>query len=195
MIKSFEFYFDFASPYSFIAHKQIVKIETKYSAKVIYMPVLLGGLLKSASIKPNADIPIKGRYMIRDCKMCAEKHNIQFKFNNYFPIYTLNLMRCVLIAKKKNLDKKFIDKIYDSIWKDGLNLNDDNTIKKILRELNINAEPFLGELLNQEIKDDLKKRTEDAFNKGIFGVPSFIVNNKLFWGQDRLDFVLDEAKK
>ena len=99
------------------------------------------------------------------------------------------------MQKKKNLDKKFIDKIYDSIWKDGLNLNDDNTIKKILRELNINAEPFLGELLNQEIKDDLKKRTEDAFNKGIFGVPSFIVNNKLFWGQDRLDFVLDEAKK
>ena len=101
MIKSFEFYFDFASPYSFIAHKQIIKMETEYSAKVIYMPVLLGGLLKLAGIKPNADIPIKGRYMIKDCKMCAEKHNIQFRFNNYFPIYTLNLMRCVLVAKKK----------------------------------------------------------------------------------------------
>ena len=100
MIKTLEFYFDFGSPYSFLAHKKIRTIEKGNSIKIKYMPVLLGGLLKSAGIKANADIPIKGKYMIKDCKLCAEKYGIEFKFNTYFPIITLNLMRCVLIAEK-----------------------------------------------------------------------------------------------
>ena len=110
MIKPFEFYFDFASPYTFLAHKEIIKIEEKNSIKIKYMPVLLGGLLKSAGIKPNADIPIKAKYMIKDCKLWAEKRNIEFKFNSYFPIMTLNLMRCVLVAEKKAIAQIFINK-------------------------------------------------------------------------------------
>ncbi|SVE48002.1 uncharacterized protein METZ01_LOCUS500856, partial [marine metagenome] len=113
MIKPFEFYFDFASPYTFIAHKEIRRIENENSIKINYMPILLGALLKSAGIKPNMDIPIKGKYMIKDCKLWAEKYNIEFKFNSYFPIITLNLMRCVLVAEKKSLAKNFIDKVFD----------------------------------------------------------------------------------
>ena len=105
MIKPFEFYFDFASPYTFIAHKEIRKIEKENSIKMEYMPILLGGLLKSAGIKPNVDIPIKAKYMIKDCKLWSEKYNIIFKFNNYFPIKTLDLMRGVLVAEKKTLPR------------------------------------------------------------------------------------------
>ena len=107
MIKSFEFYFDFISPYSFLAHTQIRKIEKENSIKMKYMPIFLGGLLNLSGIKSNVDIPIKAKYMIKDCKLCAEKHNIVFKFNNYFPIKTLDLMRCVLVAEKKKLCSKF----------------------------------------------------------------------------------------
>ena len=82
MIKPFEFYFDFSSPYTFLAHKQIRKIEKDNSIKIKYMPVLLGGLLKSAGIIANADIPIKAKYMIKDCKMWAEKYHIDFKFKS-----------------------------------------------------------------------------------------------------------------
>ena len=98
MIKTFEFYFDFASPYTFLAHKGIRKIEKENSIKVKYMPVLLGALLKLTGVKANIDVPIKGKYMIKDSKLWAEKYNIEFKFNNYFPIITLNLMRCALVA-------------------------------------------------------------------------------------------------
>ena len=76
MIKPFEFYFDFASPYTFIAHKEIRKIEKENSIKMKYMPILLGGLLKSAGIKANVDIPIKAKHMIKDCKLWAEKYNM-----------------------------------------------------------------------------------------------------------------------
>ena len=195
MIKPFEFYFDFASPYTFIAHKKIRKIEKENSIQMKYMPILLGGLLKSAGIKANADIPIKAKYMIKDCKLWAEKHNIFFKFNNYFPINTLDLMRCVLVAEKKGLAEIFINKVFDAIWKDGLNLNDNIIIEKLLKNLNINPKKFLMEATESKNKDELKKRTNDAHEKGIFGAPSFIINNKMFWGQDRLEFVLNEAVK
>ena len=195
MIKPFEFYFDFSSPYSFIAHKKIRKVEKENSIKIKYMPVLLGGLLKSAGSKANADIPIKAKYMIKDCKLWAEKYEINFKFNNYFPINTLNLMRCVLIAEKKDFAKLFINKIFDAIWKDGLNLNDNAIVEKLLKNLEIHPKRFLAEAVDQNNKDDLKRRTNDAFKKGIFGTPSFLINNKMFWGQDRIQFVLDEASK
>ena len=195
MIKSFEFYFDFASPYTFLAHKQIRKIEKENSIKIKYMPILLGALLKSTGIKANADIPIKGKYMIKDCKLWAEKHNITFKFNNYFPINTLYLMRCVIVAEKKNFAQNFINKVFDVIWRDGLNLNDNTIVEKLLKNLDINPKIFLMETVDPKIKDELKNRTDAAYNKGIFGAPSFIVNNKIFWGQDRLEFVMNEAQK
>ena len=195
MIKPFEFYFDFVSPYTFLAHKEIRRIENKNSIKINYMPILLGALLKSAGIKPNMDIPIKGKYMIKDCKLWAEKYNIEFKFNSYFPIITLNLMRCVLVAEKKSLAKNFIDKVFDAIWKDDLNLNDSAIFENLLKNLKINPKTFLMEAAQPNIKDELRKKTDDAYKKGIFGAPSFIVNNKIFWGQDRLEFVLSEATK
>ena len=195
MIKPFEFYFDFGSPYTFLAHKEIARIEKENSIKIVYMPILLGGLLKLSGSKANANIPIKAKYMIKDCKLWAEKNNIVFKFNNFFPIMTLNLMRCVLVAKKKSLSEIFINKIFDGIWKDGLNLNDNAVVKKLLENLDIDSENFLMEAEDIKIKDELKKRTDEAYRKGVFGTPSFIVNNKIFWGQDRLEFVINEANK
>ena len=195
MNNSFEFFFDFGSPYSFLAHEQIKKIKKEKEIKIKYMPILLGALLKLAGLKPLVDIPIKGKYMIRDCKLCAEKYNIEFKFNNYFPIITLNLMRCVLVAEKKDFAQNYINKVFNAIWKDGLNLNDNMIVEKLLKNLDINPKTFLMEAVDSKIKDELKKRTDEAYNKGVFGVPSFIVNNKVFWGQDRLEFALNEVEK
>ena len=195
MIKSFEFYFDFGSPYTYLAHTQIRKVEKENSIKMKYMPVFLGGLLKLSGIKANVDVPIKGKYMIKDCKLWSDKYKVVFKFNNYFPIFTLNLMRCVIVAEKKGFEQNFINKVFDAIWIDGLNLNDNTIVEKLLKNLNINPKTFLMEAVDPKIKDELKKRTDDAYKKGIFGAPSFIVNNKMFWGQDRLEFVLNEARK
>jgi len=154
MIKAFDFYFDFGSPYSFLAHKKIIKIEKENSIKIKYKPVLLGGLLKSAGIKANADIPIKGKYMIRDCKLCAEQDGVQFKFNSYFPIITLNLMRCVFVAEKNNFKQNFINKVFDAIWKDGLNLNDNLIVEKLLKNLDVNPKNFLMEAIETKIKNE-----------------------------------------
>ena len=195
MIKSFDFFFDFISPYSYLAHKQIRNIEYQYKIEINYMPILLGGLLNLAEIKAPAFIPSKAKFMIKDCKLFAEKLNIKFKFNSYFPIQSLNLMRGVLIARKENKTSLYIDKFFDACWKDGLNLNDQKIVDKILEDLNFNLKTYKLKISEQKIKDELIKRTKDAFLKGVFGAPSFIINNKMFWGQDRLEFVLKEAQK
>ncbi len=195
MIKPFEFFFDFGSPYSFLAHKEVRRIEKENDVEIKYMPVLLGGLLKLTEVKANVDVPIKGKYMIKDCKLWADKYKVNFKFNSYFPIVTLNLMRCALVAEKKNFSKHFNNKVFDAIWKDGLNLNDNTIVEKLLKNLDINPKNFLAEATDAKIKNELIKRTENAHKNGIFGVPTFLINNKIFWGQDRLEFVLNEAKK
>ncbi len=195
MIKPFEFYFDFISPYSFLAHKEIKKIEKKFSIKVQYKPILLGGLHNLHGIKAPAFIPAKARHMIRDCKLIAEKNKVKFKFNSYFPIRSLNLMRGVLVAEEDNFKNYYVDTIFNSIWQDGLNMNDDNVVQKVLKNLNVNPKTFFLRSASASIKDSLRKRTSDAYDKGIFGAPSFVSNNKVFWGQDRIEFVLKESYK
>ena len=195
MNKPFEFYFDFISPYSFIAHKEIRKLEKKFSIKVKYKPILLGGLHNLHGIKAPAFIPAKAKFMIRDCKIIAESKKIKFKFNSYFPIKTLNLVRGVLIAKEDDYKSFYIDNIFNSIWCDGLNMNDQNIIDKVLKNMNINPKTFLLRSTTQEVKEKLKKKTNEAFDKGIFGAPTFYINNKIFWGQDRLIFAVNEASK
>jgi len=195
MIKSLDFYFDFVSPYSFLAHKEIKKLEKKNLIKVQYKPILLGGLHNLHGIKAPAFIPSKAKFMIRDCKLVAEKKKIKFKFNSYFPIKTVNLMRGVFIAREDEFESYYIDIIFESIWRDGLNMNDQNIVDKILKNTEINPKTFFLRASGQSVKNALRKKTDEAFEKGVFGAPTFLVNNKIFWGQDRLEYAIAETKK
>ena len=195
MSKFIEFYFDFGSPYSYIAYKEIKKIEKKNTFKIKYMPICLGGLHDSAGITPAAFISIKAKYMIKDTKLVSEKKNIKFKFNYYFPIKTVNFMRGVIIAEEDNFEKFYIEKIFNAIWKDGLNMNDQSIIEKVIKNMDINPKTFLLRATDIKIKDKLKKLTDDALKKGIFGAPTFLINKKIFWGQDRLSYAVNEAEK
>ena len=195
MIRPFDFYFDFISPYSFLAHKEIRKIENKTGIKIRYKPVLLGGLHNLHGIKAPAFIPAKAKHMIRDCKLIAERNDVKFKFNSYFPIRSLNLMRGVLVAEEDNIKNYYIDNIFNNVWQDGLNMNDEIIVQKILKNLNINPKTFFLRSTSSLIKDSLRNKTSEAYDKGIFGAPTFVSNNKIFWGQDRIEFALKEASK
>ena len=195
MSKPIYFYFDFVSPYSFIAHKLIKRVAQKSSIKIEYRPVLVGGLHNLNGIKAPAFIPSKARFMIRDCKMVAENNKIKFRFNSYFPIKSLNLMRGVFVSAEDNFKSYYIDKVFDAVWQDGLNMNDQNIIDKILKNLGINPTTFSLRTSSQSIKEQLKRKTNEAYELGIFGAPTFLVNNKIFWGQDRLEYALAESLK
>ena len=195
MTKSIEFYFDFSSPYAYLGFKEIKKYEKKYPFHIKYMPIFLGGLHNSAGITPAAFNKIKSKYMVQDTKLVANKKNIKFSFNSYFPIKTVNFMRGAIIAKDDNYEKIYVEKIFDSIWRDGLNMNDNIIINKVLKNLDLNPSIFFGKVSDIKIKDKLKKLTNDALKKGIFGAPTYYVNRKIFFGQDRLIYAIDEIKK
>ncbi len=194
MSKSIDFYFDFISPYSFLAHKRIRKIEKAENIKFTYKPILLGGLHNLIGITAPAFINSKAKFMFRDCKMVSRKFNIKFKFNPLFPINSLNLMRG-LLSVKNGLKNTYIDFFFDAYWQDALNLNDEKIIFSILKKIKINKRNFLKNINDQKIKDKLKQLTQYAYEKDIFGAPTFVVNKKIFWGQDRLNFALEEYNK
>ena len=104
-------------------------------------------------------------------------------------------MRGVLVAEEDNVKNYYIDGIFDTIWQDGLNMNDEIIIAKVLKNLNINPKTFALRLNSSLIKDSLRKKTSEAYEKGIFGAPTFVANKKIFWGQDRIEFALQEARK
>ncbi len=191
MTKFVEFYYDFVSPYSFLAHKRIRKIEKRESINFIYKPILLGALHNLGGITAPAFIDSKKKFIIQDCEMVAKKFNINFKFNDKFPINTLNLMRGILIINKE-LKNKYIDLFFDAYWLLNIDLSDEKNFRNILEKIQININNFFSDIKKQETKDLLKNLTKEAFDKEIFGAPTFIVNNKLFWGQDRLDYAIEE---
>ena len=100
-------------------------------------------------------------------------------------------MRGFLLVDKTKKDK-FIDLFFDAYWKDNIDISDQKSIKKIISQCNIEKNFFENGIKEQKIKDKLKDLTDKAFNKNVFGAPTFIVNNKLFWGQDRLEYALEE---
>ena len=104
-------------------------------------------------------------------------------------------MRGVLVAEEDNVKNYYIDNIFNTIWQDGLNMNDEIIIQKVIKNLNINPKTFSLRSTSSLIKDSLRNKTNEAYEKGIFGAPSFVSNNKIFWGQDRIEFALKEASK
>ena len=188
MTRSIDFYFDFISPYSFLAYK---KIKTLKDIKTVYKPILLGGLHKLGGITAPAFNERKMKNMKNDCEMIAKKNNIEFTWNSKFPINSLTLMRGYIAIDEKS-KKNFFDVCFDAYWKDNIDISTEKNLNEILDKCKISKDIFFEKIKNEKIKDELKKLTNLAFQKNIFGAPTFIVNNKLFWGQDRLDYALDE---
>jgi 2-hydroxychromene-2-carboxylate isomerase len=192
MTKEIDFYFDFISPYTYLAYKKIQSLPK--DIKINYKPILLGGLHNLEGITAPAFIKPKLKHMISDCDLIANKNKSNFIWNSKFPINSLNIMRGYLYinAEKKDL---YLDIMFDAYWKDNLDISNEGIFKTLLEKCKIEAISFFNGIKDTKIKDELKSVTQKAHDKGIFGAPTFIVNNKIFWGQDRLEFALDEYNK
>ena len=190
MSNHIDFYFDIISPYAFIAYKNITKIE---NIKFNYKPILLGGLHNLVEITAPAFNKFKLKNMKNDCELISKKNKINFIWNSKFPINSLYIMRGYLIVEESK-KKEYLETFFNAYWQNDTDLTDEKNIIHLLENLSINHEDFFKSISKQETKDELKNFTSEAFKKEIFGAPTFVVNNKIFWGQDRLDYALDELK-
>ena len=191
MSSNIDFYFDIISPYSYIAHKKIQKIKENQKVVFNYKPILLGGLHNLAGINAPAFNKYKIKNMQSDCELVSKKNNIAFKWNLKFPINSLSIMRGY-ISVNDNQKEEYLNIFFDAYWRDNLDLSSEKEFSKLLETLKIDNEFFFDKIKHQSTKDELKKLTNDAFDKEVFGAPTFIVNNKIFWGQDRLDYAIEE---
>ena len=191
MTKEIDFYFDFISPYSYLAHQKIKSIK---NVKFNYKPVLVGGLHNLQGITAPAFIKPKLKYMISDCDLIAKKNNFDFNWNSKFPINSLNIMRGYFSVNSSNKDQ-YIKTMFDAYWRDDLDISKEEILIPLLEQCKIDKNIFFKIIKDPVIKDKLKNATQIALEKEVFGAPTFIVNNKIFWGQDRLEFALDEYNK
>ena len=191
MTKKIDFYFDFISPYSYLAHQKIKFIK---NVNFNYKPVLVGGLHNLQGITAPAFIKPKLKHMISDCDLIAKKNKSNFIWNLGFPINSLNIMRGYLFTNAENRDL-YLDVMFDAYWKNNLDISNEEIIKTLLKKCKIESTSFFDGIKKATIKDELKSVTQKAHDNEIFGVPTFVVNNKIFWGQDRLEFALDEYNK
>jgi len=191
MTKEIDFYFDFISPYSYLAHQKIKFIK---NVNFNYKPVLIGGLHNLQGITAPAFIKTKLKHMISDCDLIAKKDKSNFIWNSKFPINSLNIMRGYLFINAENRDL-YLNVMFDAYWKDNLDISSEKIIKTLIKKSKIEPISFFDGIKDSKIKEELKNVTQEAHDKEIFGAPTFVVNNKIFWGQDRLEFALDEYSK
>ena len=191
MNRSIDFYFDFISPYSYIAFKKIKFLEKKNKLNINFKPILLGGLHNLGGITAPAFNERKLRNMKNDCEYVARKNNIDFKWNTNFPVNSLYLMRGYIFIKQE-IKERFFNVCFEAYWKNNIDISKKNNFDEILNLCNLNKDEFYSGIEDIKIKNELKDLTKNAFEKNIFGAPTFVIDNKIFWGQDRLEYVLDE---
>ena len=154
--------------------------------------MLLGGLFKATGNRPPVSVPAKGRYIFKDFLRYAKRAGLPFEFNPYFPINTLALMRAAtaLLDSPEQLEI-FNRACFDAIWRDKLNMTDPKIVMQVLGKTSLDLTALMAETQNPVIKEELKRCTQEAVDRGVFGAPTFFFRKEMYWGQDRL-FMIEE---
>ncbi|QXH98825.1 2-hydroxychromene-2-carboxylate isomerase [Pseudomonas monsensis] len=191
MRKTVEFYFDLGSPATYLAYTQLPKLCAETDSKLIYIPMLLGGVFKATGNASPAMIPAKGRYMFQDLDRYAKRYGVPLTFNPHFPINTLMLMRAVTGIQLRQPERfhAFIDCLFNALWVEGRPLDEPATVAALLSEHGFDPAEVLALTNDETVKAALKENTETAVKRGVFGAPTMFIGNQMFFGQDRLDFV------
>ena len=189
----FKFIFDFGSPKTYLVYNLLPGIEKRTNTKAEYVPVLLGGIFKSTNnvspIESFKTVPAKGKYDDLDTERFVKKHSMDFNFNSNFPINTLNLMRGAVYAQENGIFDEYVHVVFRSIWVDNKKMDDVEVIQSVLSENKLPVKEIFEGTQDQKIKDKLIKNTSEAVEKGVFGAPSMLVDNELFFGKETLQDV------
>ena len=190
MEKQLEFFFDFGSPYSYLAYKALPGIAAEHGAHIVWRPMLLGGVFKATGNHSPAENPAKSKWMQQDLRRWAQRYSVAFNHNPCFPVNTLTLMRgAVAMQMQGPIFHKYMDAIFHAMWGEPRNLGAPDQLEAVLRQAGIDVDGFHTLVGDPAVKEQLKKNTEEAVARGVFGAPTFFVGEEMYWGQDRLEFV------
>jgi len=178
MAPSIDWYFDFVSPFSYIGLHRL----NEFSQNITYRPVLFAGLLNHWGQKGPAEIPAKRRWTYRWCTWWANELGVTFRFPASHPFNPLPYLR---LAIATGCRPEPVRQIFDAIWTSGKDATDPDRFADLCKRLGIEV----AALSAPEIKDALRRNTDEAAARGVFGVPSFVCDGEVFWGADAVDFL------
>ncbi len=192
-----DFWFDFASTYSYPAAMRIAPLARAAGVRVRFRPFLLGPIFKAQgwTTSPFNLYPAKGGNMWRDLeRLCADLH-LTFRRPDPFPQNSLLAARVALAGLDRGWGEDFCRAVFRAEFADGRRIDDDATISDVLGGLQVDPRPALAAARSDEIKARLREETDAAQRLGLFGAPSFTcADGELFWGNDRLERALRWAK-
>lgn len=186
--KPIHFWFEFASTYSYLASSRIGEIGKAANTEIVWEPFLLGPIFKQQgwNDSPFNLYPQKGRYMWRDMERLCENYGIPFRKPEKFPANSLLATRVAMLARGKAWLPDYVRAVYHANFATGGDIADPELIADILSAVAQPGEDLIERANRDEVKKELREQTERAAKLGIFGAPSFVVGEELFWGNDRM---------
>lgn len=189
MSKTLEFFFDFASTYSYLASTQVEALAARTGAQLVWRPMVLGAVFKATGNDLPARVAAKAKYLISDLKRWSQHYDVPFRMSSHWPANTVKAMRLVLVAEAEGKAAAVAHAGFRAMWVEDQDLTAEATLRAVATSAGLDADRALAAIETPELKDRLRQNTDEAIARGAFGAPALFVGDELFWGNDRLHFV------
>jgi 2-hydroxychromene-2-carboxylate isomerase len=183
-----EFYFDFSSPYAYLASEKIEALAARHGRSVDFRPVLLGAAFKASGLPVLVDVPLKGDYSRHDFARSARFAGVPFTMPEPFPIGTVGAARAFLWLKDQGRPQAvpFLHAAFRAYFTQGRNISDNAVLADVLREAGVDPDEARAAIAQPAVKERLKAQVDESLARGVFGAPFMFVDGEPFWGNDRL---------
>jgi 2-hydroxychromene-2-carboxylate isomerase len=181
-----DFYYDIGSPYSYLCATQIDGVADKHGREVHWKPMLLGAVFKATGNEMPARVPAKAKWMLQDLKLWAKSYGVPFVFPASFPPNTVRAMRACSFAAERGKVRELSLALFEGYWARGVDPSSEEGLQKAAAVAGLPIADVLAAIETQPIKDALRKTTDAAIARGVFGAPAMVLGDYLFWGNDRL---------
>jgi len=194
-MKRVEFFYDYTSTYSYIAHREIERVAAATGAELVFRPMVLGFVFKATGNSMPASVPAKGAYMMRDVARWAHRHGLPFQVPSVFPVNSIRALRGAVAALQDGVLPAYHHAVMTAYWGDGKDIGDRDVLVAVANGAGLDGEALITRTDDPAVKEQLKANTDEAVRRGVFGAPTFFVGDEMFWGNDRLDFVEEALRR
>lgn len=188
-MSALDFFYDIGSPYSYLCATQIRGVADKHERAVTWRPMLLGAVFKASGNDMPARVPAKAQWMLKDLQLWAKHYGVQFQFPPLFPANTVRAMRACVAAQARGKVEAMSVSLFQAYWVRGLDPSGEEAIGQASAAAGLDGAEILKAIDEQATKDALRKNTDEAVARGVFGAPTIFVGDAMFWGNDRLELV------
>lgn len=192
MSKKVEFFWDVASPYTYLASTQLEDLGRRTGAEIVYRPFLLGGVFKATGNAAPALVQAKGMYMAKDLARWRRHYDVPMKMpvqEVTFPIVSVLPMRVATAADSKGQGKAFCHAVMRAYWEQAKDVSEQGVLREVIAEVGLDPDAVLEAATSPEVKDRLREISDEAVSRGAFGAPTFFVGDAMYFGNDRMHFL------